>query len=82
MLLSNIALANENIVSINSPITTQTALKFAPNEVIIGLKEGQIDSNTFENLLKQFLGENRYSTTKYQTLSAIHIKSDDFNTSN
>jgi len=81
ILLSTLAISANGIISIQPPITNQTAPKFAPNEVIISLKDGQIDSSKFENLLKQFLGENRYSTTKYQTLGAIHIKSDNLTTS-
>jgi len=81
LLLSNIVQANENIISIKSPEINQTTQKFAQNEVILSLKDKQLNNPTFKNLIKKSLGENRYSSREYQSLNAIYIKSNDFNTS-
>jgi len=65
----------EDLKSLNS-----NAQKFAKNEVIISFKEGESATSFFKELLENFLGEGSFTSQSYDTIGAMHIKSDSYST--
>jgi len=82
-LLFSPSMALDNIVDLSNIDTTsisQTAPKFAPNEVIITFKDGKKANSIFNRMIIEKLGKNEYQSKEYKSLGAMHIKSNDVNT--
>ena len=84
-LLFSTTMATANTEVLNIPtqdleILNAHAEKFAKNEVIISFKEGQSATSSFNRLLKRFLGQGEFVSQSYNSIGAMHIKSDNYST--
>ena len=84
-LLFSTTMATANTELVNVPTQdlqnlNKNAQKYAQNEVIISFKEGKSVTSSFSKLLTRFLGKEKFVSKSYNSIGAMHIKSDKYST--